>query len=198
MNYGFTALSLDRLSGLASLTSSAAELDAFVSRVQGATGAAKVDIVGHSQGGSVPMWWIKKMGGAPKVAHYVGLAPSSHGTTLNGIVELGKQLNLLGFVTGLSQVAQIPGVLDQQVYSDYTEQLWSDGNAVPAGPKYTVISTRSDEVVTPYTSQALNRPGVTNLVLQDKCRFDLAGHIGLFDGPAGFQPWWVGFGQQLI
>ncbi|BFV59841.1 alpha/beta fold hydrolase [Kitasatospora sp. CMC57] len=212
LNYGFTALSLDRVGGLGSITASAVELDGFVNRVRTATGAAKVDVVGHSQGGSVPIWWIKKMGGAPKVAHYVGLAPSSHGTTLNGIVELADQLNLLGFATGVSQVAQFPGVLDQQVYSDYTKQLWSDGNTVPAGPKYTVIATRYDEVVTPYSSQVLSGSNVTNTVLQDKCWFDRVGHVGLFDdeptmeltlnalgdGPAGFQPWCYGFGPQLV
>ena len=211
-NYGFTDLSLGRVGGLDHITTSAAQLDAFVTRVQAATGAAKVDVVGHSQGGAVPIWWMKKMGGAAKVAHYVGWAPSSHGTTLDGIATLGKDLNLLGFATGISDVAGFPGVLDQQVYSAFVQQLWADGNVVPAGPKYTVISSRNDEVVTPYTSQALAGPGVTNIVLQDKCWFDAAGHVGLFldeptmeltlnalsDGPASFQPWCVDFGPQGV
>jgi triacylglycerol lipase len=179
-NYGFTDLSLGRVGGLDHITTSAAQLDAFVSRVQAATGASKVDVVGHSQGGAVPIWWMKKMGGAAKVAHYVGWAPSGHGTTLDGIATLGKDLNLLGFATGVSDVAGFPGVLDQQVYSDFVKQLWSDGNVVPVGPKYTVISTRNDEVVTPYSTQALAGPGVTNIVLQDKCWFDFTGHVGLF------------------
>ncbi|WP_436492255.1 esterase/lipase family protein [Actinokineospora sp. HUAS TT18] len=210
MNYGFTAVSFDRVGGLDSITKSAAQLDAFVTRVRQATGAAKVDIIGHSQGGSVPMWWIKKMGGASQVAHYVGWAPSSHGTTLNGIVNLGNALNLMGFVTGISNVAQFPGVIDQTYSSDYTKALWADGNTVPAGPKYTVIATKFDTVVTPYTSQAL--AGANNIVLQDKCPWDFAGHVGLFndgptlqmtmnalaDGPANFQPRCTDFGVQFI
>jgi triacylglycerol lipase len=211
-NYGFTDLSLGRVGGLDHITTSAAQLDTFVSQVQAATGAAKVDIVGHSQGGAVPIWWMKMMGGAAKVAHYVGWAPSSHGTTLDGIATLAGKLNLLGFATGVSDVAGFPGVLDQQYQSSFVQQLWADGNVVPAGPKYTVISTRQDEVVTPYTTQALAGPGVTNIVLQDKCWFDLTGHVGLFldeptleltvnaleDGPASFQPWCVDFGPQLV
>src|SRR5690349_629306 len=112
-NYGMTALSLGRVGGLDHITTSAGQLDAFVTRVLNATGAAKVDIVGHSQGGAVPMWWIKKMGGAAKTAHYVGWAPSSHGTTLDGLVTLADDLNLLGFATAVSDVAGFPGVLDQ-------------------------------------------------------------------------------------
>jgi triacylglycerol lipase len=211
MNYGFTAGSFDRVGGLASITTSAAQLDAFVARVRQATGAGKVDVIGHSQGGSVPMWWIKKMGGADKVAHYVGWAPSSHGTTLNGLASLANTLGLFGFVTGLSNIGQFPGVVDQAYSSEYTKQLWADGNTVPTGPKYTVIASTRDTVVTPYTSQALAGPNVTNIVLQDKCPSDFAGHVGLFndgptlqmtmnalaDGPANFAPQCTDFGLQL-
>ncbi|MCZ7417233.1 MULTISPECIES: esterase/lipase family protein [unclassified Streptomyces] len=211
-NYGFTAASLDRVGGLGHITDSAAELDAFVTKVREATGAAKVDIVGHSQGGNVPMWWMKKMGGAAQVAHYVGWAPSSNGTDLNGLVTLADALNLMGFATGLSEVGQFPGVLDQAATSDYTAELWADGDEVPAGPDYTVIMTKYDKVVTPYRSQALQGADVNNVLLQDRCPFDLAGHLGLFndeptlqltlnalaDGPADFQPECRDYGVPLL
>jgi triacylglycerol esterase/lipase EstA (alpha/beta hydrolase family) len=210
--HGLSAASLGRVGGLAPLKTAAAELDAFVERVQAATGAEKVDIVGHSGGGNAPMWYIKKLGGASEVAHYVGWAPSSHGTTLNGIATLADSLGLLGFVTGVANLLQFPGVLDQTYASDYTKELWADSNSVPAGPKYTVIATRNDFVVTPYTSQALTGPNVTNIVLQDKCPWDQAGHVGLFndgptmqltlnalnDGPASFQPQCWDFGVQFL
>jgi len=83
---------------------------------------------------------------------------------------------------------------------------------VPAGPRYTVIATKYDRVVTPYYTQRLSGPGVTNIVLQDKCPFDTAGHVGLFnddptlqltlnalaDGPATFQPRCTGYGVPLL
>ena len=210
--HGLSAASFGRVGGLAPLKTAAGELAAFVTKVQGATGAAKVDIVGHSGGGNAPIWYIKKMGGAAKVAHYVGWAPSSHGTNLNGIVELADSLNLLGFATGISNVLQFPGVLDQASTSDYTKALWADGNSVPSGPAYTVIATKQDRVVTPYTSQALQGADVNNIVLQERCPWDQAGHVGLFlddptmqmtlnalgNGPKNFRPVCLGFGPQFI
>ncbi len=53
-----------------------------------ATGAKKVDLVGHSQGGMMPRYYIKNLGGASKVDTLVGLAPSNHGTTLEGLFTL--------------------------------------------------------------------------------------------------------------
>ncbi|MFJ8076088.1 esterase/lipase family protein [Streptomyces sp. NPDC096176] len=212
MNYGFTPFSFGRVGGLGSNKDSAAQLDAFVAKVQQATGAKKVDIVGHSLGGSVAMWWMKKMDGAAKVDRYVGWAPSSHGTDLNGIVDLGNNLRVMGFVTGLSNAARFPGVIEQTDTSDYTTQMWADGDTVPKGPRYTVIMTKTDTVVTPYATQALEGEDVDNIVLQDECPDDRAGHMGLFnddptlqmtmnalaDGPADFRPVCRGYGMQWL
>lgn len=208
MNYGFTAVSAGRMSGLDTITTSASQLDAFVQRVRAATGAAKVDLVGHSQGGYVPMWWLKKMGGAAEVAHYVGWAPSSHGTTLNGLAALATTLHLMGFANTVANVGQFPGVVQQQYDSAQIRDLWSDGDAVPDGPQYTVIATRFDHVVTPYDSQFLTGSGVHNVLLQDVCATDGTGHVGLAfdeptqqltlnalsDGPTGFRPACAGYG----
>src|SRR5947209_10801188 len=59
---------------------SAQQLSDFVDRVLAATGASKVDVVGHSQGGMMPRYYIKNRGGASKVRTLVGLAPSNPGT----------------------------------------------------------------------------------------------------------------------
>lgn len=184
LNYGMTSLSGGRVGGLGPIVDSAQQLDAFVKQVLTATGAAKVDIVGHSQGGNVPIYWIKRMGGAAKVAHYVGWAPSSHGTDLDGLVDLAEDLDALGFINDASAYLGTRGVTDQMVTSDYTKALWADTNTVPTGPKYTVIMSRWDAVVTPYSTQKLSGTGVRNLVVQDYCWNDNIGHAGLaFDGP---------------
>ncbi|MFZ3562071.1 esterase/lipase family protein [Streptomyces sp. BH055] len=212
MNYGFTSASLGRVGGLGPNRESAAQLDAFVDKTLASTGAKKVNIVGHSLGGNVPMWWMKKMGGAKKVDNYVGWAPSSHGTDLNGIVGLGSALNLMGFVTRLSDVGQFPGVIEQTATSEYTREMWADGDTVPDGPHYTVVMTKYDTVVTPYATQALKGKDVDNVLLQDACPDDRAGHMGLFnddptlqitmnalaDGPADFRPRCRGYGLQLL
>lgn len=42
-----------------------------------------------------------------------------------------------------------------------------------------VIQTRYDEVVTPYTSAFPSGPGVTNVLLQDQCSSDVTDHLGI-------------------
>src|SRR5438132_903822 len=64
-------------------------------RALAATGAAKADLVGHSQGGMMPRYYLKFLGGAAHVDKLVALAPSNHGTTLDGLTAL---------VTALGQV----------------------------------------------------------------------------------------------
>ncbi len=59
---------------------SARELAPFVDRVLRATGAKQVDVVGHSQGGMMPRYYLGFLGGARKVDALVGIAPSNHGT----------------------------------------------------------------------------------------------------------------------
>src|ERR1700712_2987175 len=70
------------------IAASAGELKTEVDKVLAATGASKVDLVGWSQGGMMPRYYIKNLGGAAKVNHLVGLAPSNHGTTLSGLATL--------------------------------------------------------------------------------------------------------------
>ena len=52
----------------------------------------KVDLVGHSQGGMMPNYYLNFLGGASKVHTLIGLAPSNHGTTLGGLTKLRRKL----------------------------------------------------------------------------------------------------------
>ncbi len=51
-------------------------------------------MVGHSQGGMMPRYYMKFLGGAAKVNKLVGLVPSNHGTSLSGLVQLGSLLGI--------------------------------------------------------------------------------------------------------
>src|SRR3954468_24916793 len=68
--------------GTGDIAASAQQLKTFVDQVLAQSGASKVDIVGHSQGGMMPRYFIKNLGGADKVDDLIGLAPANHGTTL--------------------------------------------------------------------------------------------------------------------
>jgi len=182
-NYGMTWLSAGRIGGLGEIATSAGVLKTFVDKVRTSTGAAKVDLVGHSQGGMMPNYYIKRLGGASKVRTLVGLSPSNHGTTLSGVVTLGINLNLIGFANSLFWGFGIPGAAQQMNTSSFQKSLFADGDTV-AGPRYAVIQTKHDKVVTPYTNAFLSGPNVTNITIQDQCPSDNVGHIGMFaDSP---------------
>ncbi|MDX3136956.1 alpha/beta fold hydrolase [Streptomyces europaeiscabiei] len=186
VNRGYCVYSLDYgqlpgvafFHGLGPIDKSAEQLDAFVDRVLAATGAAETDLVGHSQGGMMPRYYLKFLGGAAKVNALVGIAPSNHGTTLNGLTEL------LTYFPGAGDLlsSATPALADQVAGSAFMTKLNAGGDTVP-GVTYTVLATKYDEVVTPYRSQFLDGPNVRNVVIQDLCALDLSEHavIGLLD-----------------
>ncbi|MFF8994366.1 esterase/lipase family protein [Streptomyces sp. NPDC014983] len=160
--------------GLGPIDQSAAQLATFVDQVRSATGAAKVDLVGHSQGGMMPRYYLKFLGGADKVNALVGIAPDNHGATLSGLT------NLLPYFPGAADLikATTPGLADQIPDSAFLAKLNAGGDTVP-GVHYTVIATRYDEVATPWRSQYLTGSDVRNVLLQDLCPLDLSEHLAI-------------------
>ncbi|MFD5630116.1 esterase/lipase family protein [Streptomyces sp. NPDC127072] len=186
VNRGYCVYSLDYgqlpgvplVHGLGPIEKSAGQLQGFVDTVLAATGSAEADLVGHSQGGMMPRYYLKFLGGAAKVNALVGIAPDNHGTTLLGLTKL---LPYFPGAEGLISTAT-PALADQIAGSPFLTKLNAGGDTVP-GVRYTVIATRYDEVVTPYRSQFLTGPDVRNVLLQDLCAVDLSEHvaIGLLD-----------------
>lgn len=164
---------------------SAREIARYVDRVLEATGARQVDLVGHSQGGGVlPRWYLRFEGGTNpadkahnKVRRLIGLAPSNHGATASGLGTLTTELGLNQTVSLVAGQAYA----DQMVGSQVHTTLDRDGDTQP-GVDYTVITTRYDEVVTPYHHQFLTAgPGATvrNILLQEVCPQDLSEHVSI-------------------
>jgi triacylglycerol esterase/lipase EstA (alpha/beta hydrolase family) len=179
-NYG-GAPSANPVAATQDIPTSAGQLKAFVGQVLAATGAAKADIVGHSQGGMMPRYYLRFLRGAARVHTLVGLSPSNHGTTIDGITTLTQTLGLLSvFATGLSVTC--PSCTQQLVGSAFLARLNAGGDTVP-GVSYTVIQTRNDEVVTPYTSAFLSGPRVTNITVQDQCAADQTDHLEISYDP---------------
>ncbi|MEU5900834.1 MULTISPECIES: alpha/beta fold hydrolase [Streptomyces] len=160
--------------GLGPIAKSAEQLDVFVDKVLASTGAKKVDLVGHSQGGMMPRHYLKFLGGAAEVNALIGLAPDNHGTTLLGLTRL------LPYFPGIEDLltTKTPSLADQVAGSPFLTRLNEGGDTVP-GVRYTVIATKYDEVVTPYRSQFLNGPDVRNVTLQDLCPVALSEHVAI-------------------
>jgi triacylglycerol lipase len=158
------------------IPTSAGQLSRFVDQVLTDSGAKRVALVGHSEGGMMPRYYIKFLGGATKVAKLVALAPSNHGTL--------NPATFGGALTGCVACQQ------QQTGSSFLTKL-NAGSETPPPVDYTVIETVYDEVVIPYTSAFLTGPAarVTNITLQRQCPTDFVGHLGITTNAVAIQ--WV-------
>jgi len=153
---------------------SAAELRAYVNRVRRATGAKQVQIVGHSQGGMMPRYYLRFLGGARYTEELVALAPSNHGTrTAEGVPYSG-----------------CPACAQQATNSSFLRKL-NRGREVEKGVDYTVIQTRLDTTIVPYTSAFLDGPRaqVTNVLLQRACPRNVSTHVTVAVDPVVVQ--WI-------
>jgi hypothetical protein len=111
----------------------------------------------------------------------VALAPSNHGTTLDGLTALVKAFGTAGLVnSALNPLCT--ACVEQEAGSAFLTSLNAGGDTVP-GVTYTVIESKDDEVVTPYTSAFLSGPDVTNITLQNQCPLDLTDHLEIAADP---------------
>ncbi|MFE7800307.1 esterase/lipase family protein [Nocardia sp. NPDC057440] len=161
------------------------QIGAFVDDVLAATGATQVDLVGFSQGANVTRLYANKLGGAPKVGRWVGIASPSYGGVMYGLVPVAQAipgaLQAFQLVTSLAAVQQAQG-------SPLMIELNAGGDTVP-GVQYTTIGSRVDEMIQPFENIALHGPGARNIALQDLCAADLTGHFHMVYDP---------FVQQLL
>ncbi|MFE2632520.1 esterase/lipase family protein [Streptomyces sp. NPDC059374] len=182
-NYGGTPGNPFKATG--PVPKSARQIARYVDRVLKATGARKVDLVGHSQGGGpTPRWYLRFEGGTDpahpergKVRRLIALAPSNHGGNLSGVGTVTGRLGLdptVSAVVGQAWSDQMPG-------SEVNRTLDRDGDTRP-GVSYTVVSTRYDLFATPYRNNFLTAgPGaiVRNILIQDVCPQDVSDHLSL-------------------
>lgn len=166
------------------IRTSAEELSDEVDRVLAETGAEKVILIGHSQGGGImPVYYINELGGDEKVSQLIGLAPSNHGTTFNGLAYLTR-LPILGSLVAAISDAFAPGLFQQVIGSPFQDEVYGDGDTRP-GVRYTTIATANDWIVTPFPRQALDGDPsyVTNIVLQQRYPGLVHGHLNVMLSP---------------
>ena len=179
----------DRRGGMIRMEESAAELGTFVDRVLAETGAAEVDVVGHSQGSLMPNYYAKFLGGASRIGRYVGITPLWDGTDvlLGGtMTDAGASSGLSGLVWDVFASEQGCEACEQFLTgSDFMEQMSSGGGPRVDGIAYTMLMTRYDELVVPYTSGFME--GATNIVVQDVCPGDVSEHVAMAVDPVVHQ-----------
>lgn len=170
------------LGGLGPKTDSAWQLKAFIDSVLSATGSDRIDIVGHSLGTEIPTYWMKYLGGAGHVAHYVSLAPywrqgpdddDARGET---IVAFRRALGIPA-----PPHVPCPGCTPPPQDLNFNRAVRVPTPYLP-GVQYTNIVTRDDEIVTPYTAGILPGPpgtSVRNIVVQQGCPIDHADHLSI-------------------
>jgi pimeloyl-ACP methyl ester carboxylesterase len=162
----------DPRGGVVSMKESAHELARFVDRVLAATGARKVDIVGHSEGSLMPDYYVKFLprarhgDGSPKVDDYVGITPLWRGSRRAPLLDGGG-------CPACRQIARGSGFLNEM-------------NRGPTGPRvpgvsYTMLMTLFDQVVAPVMSGYMD--GATNLFMQGQCAADTSKHVGMAINP---------------
>ncbi|MFD8695482.1 esterase/lipase family protein [Kitasatospora purpeofusca] len=157
---------------------SAHQFGTFVDKVRTLSAAPdgtepKVQIVGFSQGGDMPRYWLRYLDGAALTTGLIGIAPMTHGSD-------SPLWHLLPVV-----IPYCAACVDEYPDSEYKAVENQGGIETLPDVRYTVIATHQDEVVTPWESQFLAGPAdqVVNHAIQDFCPRAISGHLGLLTSP---------------
>ncbi|GAA2706463.1 esterase/lipase family protein [Micromonospora olivasterospora] len=153
--------------GFGDVTASARAFAGYVDQVRAATGAARVDVVGHSEGGLVSRWYIKYLGGASKVGRYISLGSPQYGTYVANIAKF----------LGVGSCLGIVACQQMTIGSSFLATL-NSGDDTPGDVRWTTVRTLQDELVQPVGNASL-ADGATNVLIQDWCLLRVVGHVGL-------------------
>lgn len=141
--------------GLAHVDETTAQVNAFIEKVKRKTGAKKVDLIGHSQGGLIIRNRITRYGGKDvRVATF--LSGTHHGTTLMGAATMVKYAMPHLFPI-ISEPIVGPAVYEQMVDSPFMTNLNKHRDTV-SGVTYVVMVTPDDKQATPWQSGFITNP----------------------------------------
>ncbi|KAI5865601.1 alpha/beta-hydrolase [Durotheca rogersii] len=180
LTYGAWPL-LPWVGGLRPMAESARDIAAFVRAVSDRTGAPRVDLVGHSEGGVQALYVpLTQAGLAGVVERVVALGPAVHGARYFGFTDL---LYLGGEVTrrvgrAVQTLLGCPACDDMMTGGAVYRSFRDAARIVQPGTRATIIMSRSDTLVSPEVSR-VDEEGVRNVIVQDTCPEDPVGHAGL-------------------
>lgn len=160
-------------SGLGDIGAISQDLNTFADSVRAQTGAARVDLIGHSQGGLVIRHYLKYRGGANEVDSAISLGAPHRGAAVANLLTL----------LGLGSCAGVVACRQMTIGSPFLNSL-NAGDDTIGTVTYTNIASVVDGIVQPYTTSFLNDDGNnTNVKIQRQCPLRLVGHVALpYDG----------------
>lgn len=157
--------------GTKDINQSVEQISHFTKTVKQKTGATKVSLIGHSQGGLLAFLVARSPEMAGQVQHVVALAPSLNGTTI---------------VPKSFRSTHCPACAQLGAQSEFMQTVRQD-KLNPQGVRSLIVATRQDLVVVPVKRQFLHEPDVTNILLQEKHPSVYASHSGLLHVPEAIE-----------
>jgi triacylglycerol lipase len=153
--------------GLGDARDTAAGLDNFVASVRAETGAARVDIVAHSQGAMISRYYIKYLGGAAEVDTLVSLGGVQYGTNVANLVAWLGGGDCGAFISCTQMTVGSAFLNDLNAGDD------SFGNV-----SYANIASSGDNMINPWTNGFLrsNDGNSVNSNPKDWCRLRRIDH----------------------
>ena len=191
---GYCVFAIDYgTNGLGRIGRSAQELDVFVDKLLNYTGAQKVQVVGHSQGGMMPRYWIKYLGGKSKVEDLVGFAPSNYGTNLGKASSQNSTAKDFNLPAGNNPDGDNPCYsCDQQRADSMFIKRLNAGDDTPGGGSFSQIATEDDEIIIPFRNCFLKGTERTrDVILQNYYRKyytdTVVTHQNIYEDPVAVQ-----------
>ncbi|MFT4044856.1 MAG: alpha/beta fold hydrolase [Gordonia sp. (in: high G+C Gram-positive bacteria)] len=154
--------------GLAPITQSVRQLATFTKKVMARTGSSKLDFVGHSQGATIQLTYLRDYGGARHAHRVVNIAGVVSGPpSVDGMAPLLRSIP--GSLCPLCEQLTNPATYRFRNYPDIT---------------YTNIASSTDEIVNP-NSVSFMRPArnVRNVLVQSSCPHMRVGHASMSSSP---------------
>lgn len=166
--------------GLGDINNYATAVSSVVDGVLQRTGAEKVDLIGHSQGGVTARRYLQlaSRGGSAPVQTLISMGSPQQGTDGGALISFMAAAGFFNAIEGAKQL--IAG-------SAFLYDLNKRNDPTPGDTRYLAIGTKQDMVTKPVARSGI--PGAEHVVMQDVCPGRNVGHFGLLSDA------WV---QQIV